>query len=185
MDYLDDNDLLWKLSEGDFAAFECLFLEHQPKLIAFIDKFISDHETARDIASDIFFDVWKKRSSFASVKNFSAYIFKMARYSIYNHYDHQAVVNKYLNERQSLPADESFLGDNLQAAQLERIFMEEIQKMPPRRRQVFMMSRILLLDNEEIASRLKIDKRTVQNQLSLCLQSLRKIVWVILFYLFC
>ena len=37
-----ETDILWKISEGDLQALESLFLEYQPKLVAFIDKFISD-----------------------------------------------------------------------------------------------------------------------------------------------
>ena len=41
---MDNKEILWKISEGDLQALESLFLEYQPKLVAFIDKFISDHE---------------------------------------------------------------------------------------------------------------------------------------------
>ena len=87
-----ETDILWKISEGDLQALESLFLEYQPKLVAFIDKFISDHEQARDMASDIFLEIWKKRHGLRKVRCFSAYLFRMARFQVYNYYDHQHVI---------------------------------------------------------------------------------------------
>lgn len=183
MDY-KEAEILRKLSEGDLLALESLFLEYQPKLLAFIDKFIPDHEQARDMASDIFLEIWTKRHRLRKVKCFSAYLFKIARFQVYNYYDHQRVIQKYRNESRFLHTDNPVPENGLFATQLEDLFVNEISKMPRKRRQVFMMSRFAGLDNDEIALRLNIDKRTVQNQISLCLRSLRKIVLAVLVVIF-
>lgn len=181
---MDNKEILWKISEGNLQAFESLFLEYQPKLVAFIDKFISDHEQARDMASDIFLEIWKKRHGLRKVRCFSAYLFRMAHFQVYNYYDHQHVIQRYRNESRFRHTDDPGPENGLFAAQLEDLFVNEISKMPRKRRQVFMMSRFEGLENDEIALRLHIDKRTVQNQLSLCLQSLRKIVLAVLAVIF-
>ncbi|MBQ7708594.1 MAG: hypothetical protein IJT74_01565 [Bacteroidales bacterium] len=50
-----------------------------------------DKDTAYDLAQDVFFDVWTSRSKFAQVNSFSSYLFQMARFKAFNHFDRSAV----------------------------------------------------------------------------------------------
>lgn len=179
-----ETDILWKISEGDLQALESLFLEYQPKLVAFIDKFISDHEQARDMASDIFLEIWKKRHGLRKVRCFSAYLFRMARFQVYNYYDHQHVIQRYRNESRFRHTDDPGPENGLFAAHHEHLssFTRHLRDFVHKK--IFQLSRFEGLENDEIALRLHIDKRTVQNQLSLCLQSLRKIVLAVLAVIF-
>lgn len=56
--------------------------------------------------------------------------------------------------------------------------------MPEQQRKIYKMSRKEGLSNEEIATRLQISKKTVENQLSLALGELKRVIagMVILFF---
>lgn len=173
----EEGHLLERLSQGDLYAYECLFSTYYPQLVNFIDTFIGDREHARDMAQDVFLNVWNRHSSFGKVESFQAYIFKMAKCAVYNYFDHLLVSRKYVAASSlNAPVGSCSTEDNLFASQLESMLMEEVAKFPDRRKEIFLMSRIGGLDNDEIARRLGIDKRTVQNQISLCVSQLRKVL---------
>jgi RNA polymerase sigma-70 factor, ECF subfamily len=54
--------------------------------------------------------------------------------------------------------------------------------MPVQRKTIYQLSRTQGLSNDEIASQLGIAKKTVENQLSLALQELRRIVQLFLIF---
>ena len=57
-----------------------------------------------------------------------------------------------------------------------------VEKMPGQRQRIFRMSREEGIANDEIARRLSISTRTVENQISRALSELRKLVTLILFF---
>lgn len=133
------------------------------------------------MAQDIFLSLWEHRDRLASVTSFSSYLFSIAQYTIYNFYDHQKVEHKYLYEYLAKhPSDSYSEEETLFARELDRMVDQVINNLSPQRRRVYLMSRKEGLSNEEIAQRLGISRRTVDNHLTAVLAILRR---TILFYL--
>lgn len=173
----DEQYCLAALSEGNRQAFEWLFLEWHPRVVDFFVHLLGDEETAYDYAQDVFFDVWTSRQKFAEVKSFSAYLFQMARFKAYNHFDKSAVKTRFRSEvlktgSESTPSGESAL---YATETLTRI-RETLETLPQKRREVFVMSRLLGYTNEQISLRLGINKRTVENHITNVLSDLRKVI---------
>ncbi len=166
---------LKELSEGSRTAFDWLFIRYQPKVVAFLKACTGDEEQARDIAQDIFFNIWKDRAKLSGVRSFEGYLFQMARFSVYNYYDHLDVVKKYVEEGKKQP-EGTAVGpeEKLKERQIKAIVAATVRKMPQRRREIFVMSRWGGYTNDEIAARLNINKRTVENHLTAALSALRR-----------
>ena len=166
---------LKELSEGSRTAFDWLFIRYQPKVVAFLKVCTGDEEQARDIAQDIFFNIWKDRAKLSGVRSFEGYLFQMARFSVYNYYDHLDVVKKYVEEGKKQP-EGTAVGpeEKLNERQIKAIVAATVRKMPQRRREIFVMSRWGGYTNDEIAARLNINKRTVENHLTAALSALRR-----------
>ena len=166
---------LKELSEGSRTAFDWLFIRYQPKVVAFLKACTGDDEQARDIAQDIFFNIWKDRAKLSGVRSFEGYLFQMARFSVYNYYDHLDVVKKYVEEGKKQP-EGTAVGpeEKLKERQIKAIVAATVRKMPQRRREIFVMSRWGGYTNDEIAARLNINKRTVENHLTAALSALRR-----------
>lgn len=133
---------LKELSEGSRTAFDWLFIRYQPKVVAFLKACTGDEEQARDIAQDIFFNIWKDRAKLSGVRSFEGYLFQMARFSVYNYYDHLDVVKKYVEEGKKQP-EGTAVGpeEKLKERQIKAIVAATVRKMPQRRREIFVMSR--------------------------------------------
>jgi RNA polymerase sigma-70 factor (ECF subfamily) len=74
---------------------------------------------------------------------------------------------------EQMPAPTPRPDEHLHHRQLEDLYQIAIEKLPPRRRDVFRLSRQEGLSHQQIASRLGISVRTVENHLAAALQSLR------------
>lgn len=171
----DSSILLKELSEGSRTAFDWLFIRYQPKVVAFLKACTGDEEQARDIAQDIFFNIWKDRAKLSEVRSFEGYLFQMARFSVYNYYDHLDVVKKYVEEGKTrTEVTDAGPEEKLKERQIRARIAETVRSMPQRRREIFVMSRWGGYSNDEIAERLNISKRTVENHLTAAQSVLRR-----------
>lgn len=176
--YTDDENILVSLSEGDEKAFEELFFIYQPRVVNFLTALTHDREASRDLAQDLFLNLWNDHEKLKNIAHLSSYLFQMARFSAYNYLDRLSVWEKYASEHvRNLHVEESE-EEALFVKELQEMINQAIEQMTPQRRKVYRMSREEGLSNEEIASRLGISKRTVENHLTAALSVLRKILYL-------
>lgn len=173
--------------EGDrkreYKSFRTAFFCYQPRLVYFLVGLTHDKEVSRDIAQDLFLTLWKDREKLKDVRSFSSYLFQMARFTVYDYFDRLAVSEKYTNEfllEASISQSEE---EALFARELQGIISRIVEQMSPQRKLIYQMSREQGLSNDEIATRLNISKRTVENHLTAALAILRKVLY--LFFLVC
>lgn len=179
MQTYEDYKIIKKIAEGNIEAFEDLFLKYQPKLVNFLTGLTHDHEISRDIAQDLFLSIWKERGKLNSIHSFSSYLFQMARFKVYDYFDHLIVSQKYTNEYLLAHSDSTCEEETLFVTELQSIINKTISRMSPQRALVYRMSREEGLLNEEIAQHLGISKRTVENHLTAALSALRKAIYIL------
>lgn len=178
---MSEKELLLAVSSGDAEAFEQIFFIYQPRLIYFLTGFIHDAETSKDMAQDIFFSLWKDRHKLRDVNSFSSYLFTIARFTIYNYFDHLVTQNKY-TDHQLLHIDSSdSYEEQLFVRELQALIDEAVLQMPPQQQRVYRMSREEGMTNDAIAETLGISKRTVENHITSALSVLRKIIYNLIF----
>lgn len=168
--------IIKSFSEGSQAAFDWLFVHYQPLLVQFIAGFVKDSEVARDISQDIFLKIWQQREDFSAVRSFKNFLFKMAKYAIYNYFDHNLVVDKYLKRHLNADVVSDDPEKQLFADELQEMINLLVSKMPEKRRRIYLLSREKGYDNEKIAEMLGVSKRTVENNLSITMAEIRKVV---------
>lgn len=175
---MDEQQLLCDVARGDIGSFERLFRLYHPRLVTFLIGLLHDEDEGRDMAQDIFLSLWENRSKLSEVNSFSAYLFRIARCAVYNYYDHLNVASKYAAEYLLEHTDDQFSQEEekLFARELNAAIYRVVNGLSDQRKRVFMMSRKQHLSNDEIAQRLGISKRTVENHLSAVLAVLRKII---------
>jgi RNA polymerase sigma-70 factor (ECF subfamily) len=165
---------LEKLGKSDHGAFDMLFTEYYPRVKSFLFGFVKDRETASDLAQDIFFKVWVNRENLSRIASFKAYLFRMARNMVYDYFEHIDVMEKYGLEQQEHEERSYSMEEEIYARELTLLIDIIVDRMPPQRKRIFIMSRKEGLSNEEISGILKINKRTVENHITQALQDIRK-----------
>jgi RNA polymerase sigma-70 factor (ECF subfamily) len=169
-----DKILLNLMREGDPASFNALFDRYWEMLYATVFSVCSDREVCSEIVHDIFLNLWLKREKL-QIESFKAYIVASARYHVYRHVKNAR--RKSLEYREDLEySSRVSMNDgelNIHYQDLEKSVDKELEELPRRCKEIFTLSRREQLSNDEIATRLDISKRTVENQLTHALRHLR------------
>jgi RNA polymerase sigma-70 factor (ECF subfamily) len=169
-----DKILLNLMREGDSASFNALFDRYWEMLYATVFSVCSDREVCSEIVHDIFLNLWLKREKL-QIESFKAYIVASARYHVYRHVKNAR--RKSLEYREDLEySSRVSMNDgelNIHYQDLEKSVDKELEELPRRCKEIFTLSRREQLSNDEIAIRLDISKRTVENQLTHALRHLR------------
>lgn len=180
MDFATEKGYIEAVSRGDEQAFESLFLHYFPRIKGFISGILQNEEEAEDISQDIFVSMWQNREKLNEIENLNAYLFRVAKNTVFRHIERSLLFRDYL---QLQTENASFAHDNnesieeeLYAKELEYLIAIAVEKMPPQRKLIYKMSREEGLSNDEIAKRLVISKRTVENHLTLALSDIRKLI---------
>lgn len=148
----------------------------------FICGFIDDKEEAKNIAQDIFLYLWEKRDTLSNIDNLNNYLFILSRNAAIKALKKKYVListDEALNRSEGdTAADEVFLAETLQ------IIKSVVSAMPQRRREIFNMSRLQGMSNDDIAAACGISKHTVESHITSALADIRKalVVYALLFF---
>jgi RNA polymerase sigma-70 factor (ECF subfamily) len=149
----------------------------------FLLGFIKDEDEVLDMTQDIFYNIWTHRQSVSKVDSFKAYLFRMAKNAIYNHYKMNVIRQAHLQKfHQQQVLIDDLQEETLHAEELSLLIDIAVNNMPPQRKRIFTMSRKEGLTNDEIARQLNLNKRTVENHITQALADLRKVLKVILLF---
>ena len=180
-----ETHILTEIAAGNKLAFEQLFFQYQPQLVAFLAGLTHDPELSRDMAQEIFLSIWNERKKLEQIKSISAYLYQMARYKVYDYFDTFTSVDDVKRDKNypdiylyTNGSGAESMEEWLFTRELQALIQETVNRMSPQRQLVYRMSREKGLSNEEIALRLNISKRTVENHLTAALGILRKVIYV-------
>ncbi len=149
-------------------------MKYFPKVKYFITHLIKSEAIAEELSQDIFVKIWSHKEKFNKVSNFNSYIYRMAKNAVINHFEHQYIEENYV-QNYILPG-ETGIEEEYYAKELELLIQLSINNMPPQRKKIYQMSRIEGLKNEEIAQKLNLSKKTIENHLNLALKEIKKTI---------
>ena len=170
MNILDDKAQIIALQKGDIRAFNKIYFTYHKKLFAFALKFLKNKTDVEDLIQKIFVNIWEKRKSLDPEKSFNNYLFVITRNEIYDFLKKKSIT-EYYND-QIMGDIEQEEGD-IEIKKLVEATYSLIDKMPERRRQIFLMSKDSGLTYKQIAKILGISENTVDTQIRNSLNYLR------------
>ncbi len=155
--------------------FEVLFREYFRPLTVFAKKYVKVQEVAEDIVQDLFLYLYEKENITEHDNRNGHFLYRLVRYRCLNHLEFQKIRNKKHPELQSHPVSNPHDPlESLHRIELEHKYLQSLESLSPKCREVFEMSRLEGKLNQEIADELKLSKRTVETHISQALKILRK-----------
>lgn len=169
---------------GSHEAFREIFKKSYPKVYAFIRGLVKDTNDTEDLAQIVFIKLWDKRAMFSQVRHFDSYLFTLTKYTVFNYIAAKNVLPFVDVDNIPDAQDAHNPHDELVAKDLQLLIDMVVDTMPPQRKMIYQLSRIRGFSNEQIAEKLGIQKKTVENHLNLALRELKEVLYLyILIYL--
>ena len=172
--FTDEQELLTKFKAGDENAFQILYNAYKGLLYNHAYRKLQNREEVKDIIHEIFLSLWEKREQLTIQENLDAYLFRAVRYKIIDHISKKQSANKYADHFQAFLDSYTDNADHLvRTTILTSLIDQEIERLPPRMKQVFELSRKENLSHKEIAERLDITEQSVRSHVKNALSILR------------
>ncbi len=168
-----NKELIELFNTSPQKAVEVLFERYHSDLCKVVFRILKDESLAEDIVQDVFYELWKKRDRLGVNTSFRAYL-------------KRASINKSLNyirdNKIKFDGDEQYayieskenLQKNIEGKNLREIVDREIDKLPPKCRAAFILSRFEDMSYKEIAAEMNISVKTVEKHISKALKILNK-----------
>ncbi len=171
----NDKEVLVRLKSGDETAFEYLYWNYNSYVYNFIHSLIYDSSLTEDLTQNVFLKIWEKRESIDPEQGLSNYLFTIARHYAYKETEKRMkLVFSPTVSNDTLDTPDTRTEEKIDTASLQEYIDTLIEELPASRKEIFKLSRQQHLTNKEIALRLSISEKTVENQITNTLRFLKE-----------
>ncbi len=169
----DQSLLIEGLKKGNEEAYVYLVENYHNRLCAYANSLMRDDLLAEDIVQNVFVQIWEKRNKLNHELSLESYLYKSVHNKFIDEYRKgkavMALEKKYMTALE-LAIDEK---DEVQEQKVLSILFDAIHELPPKCKQIFLMSKKEGLTNIEISQCLNLSKKTVENQITKAFRILR------------
>jgi RNA polymerase sigma-70 factor (ECF subfamily) len=172
---VQDKRLLQLIATGNEQAFEALFEKYRGKLYTYLKGITKSPEASEEIVMDVFLKIWIGRQTVNEIQHFDSFLFRIAHNKAIDflralHRD-QTLFTLVWEEIQVSGSQTADAG--LKEKESHAILQSAIDRLSPKRRLVYELSRENALSHDQIAAYLNLSKSTVNNHLVESLRFIR------------
>jgi RNA polymerase sigma-70 factor (ECF subfamily) len=172
----NERTLLIKVAGGDQYAFRELYLYWHQVLAGYIYRITESKNLTEEIVQDAFLKIWMARETLSEIDNFKHFLLVVSRNQAFD------VLKKQLKEEENRKAWEKSNSAQPNNGQVESelfsysVIDAAIDQLPPRRKEVWLLSRHERLTYKEIAGRLGISPESVKTHLKLASEAITRFI---------
>lgn len=169
-----DNELIRKLKKGNIEAFNQIFYAYSSKLYHFAYGYLKSKEDAEEMVQEIFSRIWDKRADIKEEYQFRSYLFSIAFNYIKKYFRSKALINQYIEFAVPTNPETDQTQEDVNYASLKLMVDQLVERMPEKRKAVFIKSRFEGKNSKDISVEMNISQSTVENHLNQALRFLRQ-----------
>lgn len=169
----DNAEFIFKLKNGDEKAFANLVDKYNNKLCLYANSLLNDIPLSEDIVQNLFIKVWEKRNNLREDLSLKSYLYK----SVYN-----ACINQYKKNQALTALEQKYIESLNQIVEkkdedtLDKLKLkvkQAIQNLPPKCKEIFILSKKEGLTNMEIADYLNVSTNTIERHITIAFTKIR------------
>ena len=164
------------LQQGSRSAFRQIFNIYNDKLLYYTIAIVNIEGVGKDIVQETFIRLWTNRNQLDAEQSLSGYLHTIARNLALNHLK-RAAYDQRVKEMIWQEIEDTQMrittSEHLYAEESSRLVKEAVNRLPPRRKLIFELSRQNGMTHKEIGVKLEISKNTVKNQIVSALKEIR------------
>lgn len=168
---MSDEALVGMLKHDHEWAFKEIFTRYNLRLYQLAVGVLHDEALAKDLVQDVFIDVWNRRSS-SDIKILSHYLVRAIKFQVLKQLRNGKVQEHHLQTIQKI----QFVNqteESLDFQEMDAAIKKIVSELPPRCKEIFILSRFENLSHKEISAQLNISCKTVEVQVGKALSVLR------------
>lgn len=170
--HLEDTELMDRLRAGDEVALKLIYKKYWNQLYSSAYNLLHDQPACEDIIQDLFINLWNKREQIEIRATLKSYLFASVRYEVYRQVRQGSVredIFENIQDRLQTPSEYG----NIEHRELLSYVNSIVNNLSEKCKVVYKLSRDEQLSHKEIASKLDISPKTVENHLNKALRQLR------------
>ena len=134
--------------------------------------YLKSEDEAEELVQEVFTKIWEKRTTLKEDLSFKSFLFTISFNIIRKHFRTKAYLSEYFKSKPGVEMDMQ-TSQKITYDSLYHYISELINHLPARRKEIFIKSRFEGLTIKEIAEKLEISHKTVENQLTEALKFIR------------
>jgi RNA polymerase sigma-70 factor (ECF subfamily) len=159
--FKENANLITYLKKGDGDAFSFLVNCYNHQLCVYANSLVNDKALAEDIVQNVYIKTWEKRKYLNEYFSIKSFLYK----SVHNEFIDQYRKNRSVTilEKKYIEALDAIVEEDHKV--LEKLYLlvqNEIQNLPPKCKNIFLLSKKEGLSNAEISEHLNISSKTVE-----------------------
>ena len=166
-------DHVTHLSSDREWEFEKIFKKHFKGLHAYARTILRDDFMAEEMVQNVFCRLWEKADHFEIRESISGYLYRSVYHESLNYIKHLKVRDAYQSYAVHQMEHSNNAAHGIELSELETRLDIALRELPEKCRTIFQMSRFEELKYQEIADRLDLPVKTVENQMGKALRLLR------------
>lgn len=171
----DDKLLVQQIKNNEVKAFDALFHKYSEKLFRFSFSLLKNEEDSKEIVQEAFLRIWRKREEIDSTKSFKSFLFSISYNLVVDQLRLRLKDQEYRKFLVTYFESEKFeLSNNFDYNKIVEQIRHAVEELPAKRKQIYTLSREVGLSHKEIAERMGITVKTVENQITLSLKHLKQ-----------
>jgi len=170
-----DQELVFALQQGGAHAFENIYKRYWTRLYPAVYQRLFDREQTEDVLQEVFAYLWVKRETL-SIQNLKAYLFAAARYQAIQQLTRKRGPLIFFEPFESMLLEAESPEEKMIAKELREWVIRYADTLPAKRREIFLLHIRDKYTTKEIAEKLGVSQKTVQNQLGSSLKGLKTMI---------
>jgi len=166
-----DDQLLRQLHQSDELAFAEIFNRYWKPLYTSAHNILQVKEAAQDAVQEVFISLWKRRTE-VQVDILQSYLHQAVRFQVFKAIRAEKTDQDFFNRLAGISKD-ILIEDPVLFKELETIYQQLIQSLPPDEKEIFLLHRDGGLTYKQIAEQKNISVKTVEKKMSRALKEIR------------